>query len=62
MEQNDSLEFLDSFKNQTVEDIEFIEDDREALLKITFKNQESFVITGDSINLYFALPKDAEFH
>ena len=62
MEQNDSLEFLDSFKNQTVEDIEFIEDDREALLKITFKNQESFVITGDSINLYFSLPKDAEFH
>ena len=62
MEQNDSLEFLNSFKNQTVDNIEFIEDDTEALLKITFKNQESFVITGDSINLYFALPKDMEFH
>jgi hypothetical protein len=62
MEQNDSLEFLNSFKNQTVDNIEFIEDDTEALLKITFKNQESFVITGDSMNLYFALPKDMEFH
>ena len=62
MEQNDSLEFLDSFKNQTVEDIEYVQDDNESLIKISFTNQESFIITADAFDMYFAMPRDTEYH
>lgn len=62
MEQNDSLDLLKSFINQTVEDIEYIQDDNESFLKISFTNQELFIITADAFDMYFALPKDTEFH
>ena len=62
MEQYDSLELLKSFINQTVEDIEYIQDDNESLIKISFTNKESFIITSDGFDMYFAMPKDTEFH
>lgn len=61
MEQEDSINFLDSFKGQTVDNIEYISDAGEDLIKITFTNHESFVVTGD-LDIYLALPKDTEFH
>lgn len=62
MEQNDSLELLKSFINQTVEDIEYIKDNQESLIKISFTNKESFIIAADAFDMYFALPKDTEYH
>jgi archaellum component FlaF (FlaF/FlaG flagellin family) len=62
MEQNDSLELLRSFINQTVENIEYVQDEDESLLKISFTNNESFIITADAFDMYFAMPKDTEFH
>jgi len=62
MEQNDSLELLKSFINQTVENIEYVQDEDESLLKISFTNNESFIITADAFDMYFAMPKDMEFH
>jgi archaellum component FlaF (FlaF/FlaG flagellin family) len=62
MEQNDSLELLKSFINQTVENIEYVQDEDESLLKISFTNNESFIITADAFDMYFAMPKDTEFH
>ena len=62
MEQNDSLELLKSFINQTVSDIEYVEDKDESLIKISFTNKESFIITADAFDMYFAMPKDTEFH
>ena len=62
MEQNDSLNLLKSFINQTVEDIEYVQDDHECLIKISFTNQESFIITADAFDMYFAMPKDTEYH
>ena len=61
MEQEDNIELLESFKGETVEDIEYMSDASSDLIKITFKNQESFVITGD-LMIYLAFPKDMEFH
>jgi len=62
MEQNDSLELLKSFINQTVSDIEYVEDKDESLIKISFTNKESFIITADAFDMYFAMPRDMEFH
>jgi hypothetical protein len=62
MEQNDSLALLKSFINQTVEDIEYVQDDNESLIKISFTNQESFIITADAFDMYFAMPRDTEYH
>ena len=62
MEQNDSLKLLKSFINQTVEDIEYIQDDNESLIKISFTNKETFIITADAFDMYFAMPKDTEYH
>ena len=62
MEQYDSLELLKSFINQTVEDIEYVQDDNESLIKISFTNQESFIITADAFDMYFAMPRDTEYH
>ena len=62
MEQNDSLALLKSFINQTVEDIEYVQDDNESLIKISFTNQESFIITADAFEMYFAMPRDTEYH
>jgi hypothetical protein len=61
MEQEDNVELLETFKGETVEDIEYTSDANSDLIKITFKNQESFVITGD-LMIYLAFPKDMEFH
>ena len=62
MEQNDSLELLKSFINQTVEDIEYVQDNNESFLKIMFTNKESFIITADAFDMYFAMPRDMEYH
>lgn len=61
MEQEDNVELLETFKGETVEDIEYMSDASADLIKITFKNKESFVITGD-LMIYLALPQDTEFH
>ena len=53
MEQYDSLELLKSFINQTVEDIEYIKDDNESLIKIMFTNKESFIITADAFDMEY---------
>ena len=62
MEQNDSLELMKSFINQTVEDIEYIQDEQECLIKIMFTNKESFIIAADAFDMYFSMPKDTEYH
>jgi len=61
MEQEDNIELLETFKGETVEDIEYMSDAQSDLIKITFRNKESFVITGD-LMIYLGLPKDTEFH
>lgn len=62
MEQKDSLDLFKSFINQTIDDIELIQNNDETLIRITFKNQESIVIVGDDMDMYVALPKEANFH
>ena len=61
MEQEDNVELLETFKGETVEDIEYMSDASSDLIKITFRNKESFVIAGD-LMIYLALPLDTEFH
>jgi hypothetical protein len=61
MEQEDNVELLETFKGETVEDIEYMSDANADLIKITFRNKESFVITGD-LMIYLGLPQDTEFH
>lgn len=62
MEQDTPLGLLQSFKNQTIEDVEYIEGDIESLIKITFTNKESFIIAGDNIDMYLGIPRDMEIH
>jgi len=61
MEQEDSLALLESFIGETVENVEYMSDINSDLIKITFKNKESFVVNGD-FEIYIAIPKDTEFH
>lgn len=61
MEQEDSLTLLESFIGETVENVEYMSDINSDLIKITFKNKESFVVNGD-FEIYIAIPKDTEFH
>jgi len=61
MEQEDSLTLLESFIGETVENVEYMSDINSDLIKITFKNKESFVVNGD-FQIYIAIPKDTEFH
>lgn len=61
MEQEDNLTLLESFIGETVENVEYMSDINSDLIKITFKNKESFVVNGD-FEIYIAIPKDTEFH
>lgn len=61
MEQTDHIELLKSYIGYTIKDIECISEPQEVLIKITFNNNESLVLTGD-FDIYVALSKNTEFH
>ena len=61
MEQEDHLTLLESFIGETVENVEYMSDINSDLIRITFKNKESFVVNGD-FEIYLAIPRDTEFH
>lgn len=62
MEQEDSVELLKNFKDEKVVDIDFIEDLTSSMVTIKFSNNESLVIAGDDLEIYFAVQKDTDFH
>lgn len=62
MEQEDSLEFLKNFQDEKVVDIDFMEDLTSSMVTIKFSNNESLVIAGDALDIYFAVQKDTDFH
>lgn len=62
MEQEVSVELLDSIKDRTIIDVELIDQGNDSLLKITFKDNESIVIAGYDMDIYFLTPKDRSFH
>lgn len=62
MDEKDNIELLKSFKHQTIDDIEYIADQEESLIKITFTNQESFIIAGIDMDMYLGFPKDTDLH
>ena len=62
MEQEDSLEFLKTFQDEKVVDIDLMEDLTSSMVTIRFSNNESIVIAGDALEIYFAVHKDTDFH
>jgi hypothetical protein len=62
MEQEDSLELLRNFQDEKVVDIDFMEDLTSSMVTIKFSNNESLVIAGDALEIYFAVQKDTDFH
>lgn len=62
MEQEDSIELLKSFENKTVTDIDLTQDLTSSMITIRFSNNETLVIAGDDFDIYFAMPKDTDFH
>lgn len=62
MEQEDSVELLKNFKDEKVVDIDFIEDLTSSMVTIRFSNNESLVIAGDDLEIYFAVQRDTDFH
>lgn len=62
MEQEDSVELLKNFQDEKVVDIDFIEDLTSSMITIRFSNNESLVIAGDDLEIYFAVQKDTDFH
>lgn len=62
MEQEDSVELLKNFQDEKVVDIDFIEDLTSSMVTIRFSNNESLVIAGDDLEIYFAVQKDTDFH
>lgn len=62
MEQEDSVELLKNFQDEKVVDIDFIEDLTSSMVTIKFSNNESLVIAGDDLEIYFAVQKDTDFH
>ena len=62
MEQDDSLDFLNNFQDEKVVDIDLIEDLTSSMITIKFSNNESLVIAGDALEIYFAVQKDTDFH
>jgi hypothetical protein len=62
MEQEDSVELLKNFENKTVTDIDFTQDMTSSMIIIRFSNNETLVIAGDDFDIYFAVPKDTDFH
>jgi hypothetical protein len=62
MEQEDSVELLKNFENKTVTDIDFTQDMTSSMITIRFSNNETLVIAGDDFDIYFAVPKDTDFH
>lgn len=62
MEQEDSVELLKNFENKTVTDIDFTQDMTSSMITIRFSNNETLVIAGNDFDIYFAVPKDTDFH
>ena len=62
MEQEDSVELLKNFQDEKVVDIDFIEDLTSSMVTIKFSNNESLVIAGDDLEIYFAVQKDTDVH
>lgn len=62
MEQSDSVELLENFLNKTITNIDLAEDSTGSMLTIKFNNNETLVIAGDVFDIYFAVPKDTDYH
>ena len=62
MEQEDSLELIKSFSGKTIDDIDYTEDLTGGIMTIKFTNNETLVVSGDNFDIYFAVPKDTDYH